>query len=119
MINLPQSDRQIISNFTAGDRLRKLILVDCVDIDPVTEFLHFSRLEMLCIEGGIMISIKDVDDAQRIPPEMLAHFGQLLPHLKSFSAVKTCLGHWSRLFECHRPSLTALQFSCVTLASQR
>ena len=78
MINLPQSDRQIISNFIAGDRLRKLFLVDCVDIDPVTEFLHFSRLEMLCIEGGIMISIKDVDDAQRIPPEMLAHFGQLL-----------------------------------------
>ena len=109
--SVSHSVRQIVLNCIGGERLRKLLLVDCVDVDPIEEFSRFTRLENLRIQNSAMVPIED-DLAQRIPPSILADCGQFLPNLKTLSVVGTCLGHWSRLFECRRRSLTALQLTC-------
>ena len=37
---------------------------------------------------------------------------QFLPNLKKLETLGTCLGQWSRLFECHRPLMTDVTLNC-------
>ena len=51
------------------------------------------------------------------PNESLKPFWPTAPtdfclNLKKLELISTCLGQWSRLFECHRPALTELSLSC-------
>jgi hypothetical protein len=51
--------------------------------------------------------------AKRVPSAILSDCGNtFLPNLKELKISSTCLDYWSRLFECHRPSLTKLKLSC-------
>ena len=111
--NVSPSVRQIVLDSIGGHRLRELFLFDCRDVDPVAELPRFNRLENLWIECPTMIHIGDEDFlVLRLPPGILADSGLFLPNLKTLSTAGNCLDHWSRLFECHRPSLTSLQLSC-------
>ena len=107
-----QFEREIALNSIGGDNFLNLSLVDCHGVDPVAEFSRLNRLENILIENSTMAPIDNFDQlALHLPPAILGDAGQFLPNLKSLSMVGTCFGHWSRLFECHRPSLSALHLT--------
>lgn len=100
-------------NYISGDHLRRLLLIGCPDVDPVLEFSRFDHLEILGLQKSTMVLIRNATELSlRVPPTILANCGQFLPNLKTLTTAGTCLGHWSRLFECRRPWLTAFHFSC-------
>jgi len=51
--------------------------------------------------------------AERVPRAVLDDCrNQFLPQLRELVTDRTCLGFWSRLFECHRPPLVELRAAC-------
>ena len=84
-----------------GPRLIKLD-VSYSTIDVVAELTPYSQLEELSI--SFFSAVPQVQ-VEILPTE------NFLPRLKKLS-VDSCLGNWSRLFECPRPSLTSLYLAC-------
>ena len=86
----------------------------CRDVNPLTELLPHVRLECVIFKGCRFIPIANATEfAERVPEAVLADCtNRFLPNLKKLELISTCLGQWSRLFECHRPALTELSLSC-------
>ena len=94
--------------------LRKLKFYECKDVDPVAELLPHVRLECVIFKICSFIPIANATEfAERVPEAVLADCSnRFLPKLKKLEYLNTCLGQWSRLFECHRPALTELSLTC-------
>jgi hypothetical protein len=104
-----------------GNQLRKLHLERILDLDPVDELLTRNQIEFLTFHQCKFIAITNASALiDRIPRVVLTNRTNLfLPELKELKAIATCLGYWSFLFECQRPSLTKLKVNCshIGLAS--
>ena len=111
---VPTDYRHAILDGLGGDQLRKLTLYVCGDVDPLADLLPNKRLENLAIQRCTLIPIvNSAEFAERVPRAVLADCAnQFLPQLKELVTTVTCLGYWSRLFECHRPNLIELDLSC-------
>jgi hypothetical protein len=90
-----------------GNQLRQLFLFDCQEIDPFTELLPCAKLEFLYISPDCAMA-PFPSDARPIADALVNCFLPLLEKMTS----SICLGDWSRLFECHRPSMTLLTLTC-------
>lgn len=116
LCGLSSCERQVILSCIGGDRLIDLAFVNCMSIDPVIEVMPYTRLERLGITqntGMNTLIATDVSDlSSRLPPEILNDFSLFLPNLRIMTTFRTCLGPWSRLFECYRPTLTTLRLAC-------
>ena len=116
MCGLSSSERQVILSCIGSDRLMDLSFVNCVSIDPIIEVMPYSRLQRLAMTqntGMINLVATDVADMNsRLPPAILDDFSLFLPNLRIMTTFRTCLGPWSRLFECYRPKLTTLRLAC-------
>jgi hypothetical protein len=98
--------------------MHKLRLHDCNGVDPVAELLpHGTRLETLVIKNCNLNTIANAAAfAQLVTEEVMADCGnRFLPKLKKLEVMNCCLGQWSRLFECQRPSLIELKLNCFHL----
>ena len=96
-----------------GERLRKL-KIHSMKIDPIFDLLPCSNLEQLFLEECSFTPVADEEAfVELVPTGILVDLANsFLPKLKTLSTKYTCFGQWSRLFECHRPSLTKLTVSC-------
>ena len=72
-------------------------------IDIVTELLPCSQLGELSILDSNSVTVPQV--------EQILQIENFLPQLKKLH-VASCVGKWSCLFECPRPSLTSLYLAC-------
>jgi hypothetical protein len=98
-----------------GKQLRKLDFIECDDIEPVVELLPFYKLETLALDRCNLTALTDaIDLAEKVPQADCGN--QFLPNLTSLKVEKTCLGQWSRLFECYRPLLAELHLFCCHVA---
>ena len=100
-----------------GHQLRKLKLKSCEDVDPAVELLSMKRLEALTIRYCTLTPITTAAAlVKHVPREILADCAnQFLPQLRELETIGICLGYWSRLFDCRRPSLTKLRLNCSHL----
>ena len=105
MFNLAASDVSYRQTFLGhiGCHLHILKLFDCSNIDPIAELLPCTQLEDLEFKMSSLIPR---------PSYCIIDADQFLPSLQKLETSNTCLGDWSSLFECHRPLLTHLSFSC-------
>ena len=105
--------RKVVLNCIDADQIHTMKFVNCKDIDPITELLPCTSLEKLAIWNSGFLPFDDASaSALRDSPEDQTNYSQFLPNLKNFATYNSCLGECSPLFECHRPSLTALILSC-------
>ena len=112
---VPTDYRTVIIDCLGGDRLRKLKLDICEDVDPLVELLPSSKgLQFLSLCDCTMAPIADLSVlVQRVPRAILDDCSnQFLPKLKKLKSVNTCIGYWSLLFECHRPALAKCILNC-------
>ena len=99
--------RQVLLSHIGSHQLRQLFLFDCQDIDPFSELLPCVRLEFLYISPDCAMT-PFPSEAEPFADALVDYF---LPVLEKMTS-SICLGDWSRLFECHRPSLTLLTLAC-------
>ena len=105
--------RRVVLDCLGGDQLRNLSLTGCEDVDPIVELLSRKNLEILSFWNCKLIPFTDAAAfAERVPRAILTESDPFLPELKELKTKVTCLGYWSRLFECHRPSLVKLRLNC-------
>jgi len=85
-----------------------------MNVDPIVELLPNKRVETLTIEWSKFIPLVNAAAfAERVPRAVLDDCrNQFLPQLRELVTDRTCLGFWSRLFECHRPPLVELRAAC-------
>ena len=99
---VPALERRVWLDSVDGKQLQKLTFYNCHAVDPITELLPYTQLEALEFrESYLKPFIKGTDCD-----------GAFLPCLTNLKMIRTCLGKWSRLFDCHRPSLKILNFTC-------
>ena len=99
--------RRVVLDCLGGSQLHKLTLTHCQDFDPIAELLPLKTLKFLSVQNCTLTPIANAAAlAQRVPRAILADCAnKFLPQLKELIVDVTCLGYWSRLFECPRPSL--------------
>ena len=99
--------RRVVLDCLGGNKLRELTLRNCEDFDPIAELLPIKKPAFLSVQYCSLTPIANADAlAQRVPRAILHDCAnKFLPQLKELIVDGTCLGYWSRLFECPRPSL--------------
>jgi hypothetical protein len=75
------------------------------DIDLIPEVFPCTGLEELKIGGFCNVMAPP-------PGYNLPSISDFLPHLKRLK-LRICLGLWSPIFECHRPTFTTLNVICI------
>ena len=114
---VPSDYRRVILDCCGDDQLRKLSLKNCQYVDPILELLPIKRLESLSLWNCKLTPLADARElAERVPRATLDDCtNRFLCELKELDVKGTCLGYWSRLFECRRPLLTQLKLNCSHL----
>ena len=118
MKSIPTDYRRVVLDCLGDCQLRKLSLEECTDVNPLVELLPIKRLQVLSIQYcDLTPSITSAATLMnRVPRAVLDDCtDQFLPELKELDARNNCLGYWSRLFECHRPSLAKCYVKCFHL----
>ena len=92
-----------------GLQLKSLMFYGCPTIDVRTELLPYSQLNKLKISSDCALLPIPVTD--EFPQRSAQTF---LPQPKTLK-INCCLGSWSPLFECQRPTLTKLKLRCPHL----
>jgi len=99
-----------------GDRLCQLKLIHCLDVDPLEELFPKSLdlIASLTFQECLFTPIVDAAALEErlsrvVPKNSTITF---LPDLKELKTINTCLGYWSRLFECQRLPLIKLYLHC-------
>ena len=104
----------VIVDCFGGDQLHTISLDTCWNIDLYALLLPHKQIEYLRIEECDLVRIQDADEfAEHVPAAVISDISnQFLPNLKKLETLGTCLGQWSRLFECHRPLMTDVTLNC-------
>ena len=105
---ISSGDRRIWLECLGGDKLRKLTLIFCKDVDPIDELMPNNRLESLDVQSCSFIPISN----NSLNFILRNNNNEFLPRLKTLKMSENCSGQWSRLFEYHRPYLKSLTLSC-------
>jgi len=86
-----------------GHQLQVLKFTNSQSVDIFAELFPFPQLKELIISSGCTLS--------PFPVELPLAVDNLLPNLMKLT-IFICLGQWSRVFECHRPSLVSVRLAC-------
>jgi len=110
-VNTPSEYRIAVLSIL-GRQLQSLHFYGTQTIDVIKELSPYHQLEELIIGN----------DYSLLPPPVAADdfpsADNFLPRLKKFE-IRICLGPWSPLFECFRPSLTDIGLGCAHIGTSR
>ena len=85
-----------------GHQLQGLTYCSSSDVDFVAELFPYPQLKKLSMSSDCTLSPF---------PAALPPVDTFLPHLMKL-VIRICLGQWSLLLECHRPSLVLVRLAC-------
>ena len=101
MTSVPQNYRQVVLECIGN--FKELTLAQCINVNLGTELLSCTQLKSLTIQNCFLSAGFAVN---LLFPNLADLTNGFLPNLSHLNIHDTCLGQFSKLFECRRPNLT-------------